>query len=322
MTNADRGASHLLSHCGSYRSDDRVVIVHDPSTASVGRIVAGEAEHLGAQFQLVETPEAAMHGEEPPPAVAAAMARGTLVLGLRAKSMAHTKARSAITGNGGRYLSLPDYSPELLADPSLAVDYQAQYAVVRAVTDVLTASRTARVTTGSGTDIRLDLRGRVGNCCPGFVAKAGEMGSPPDIESNISPLEDHSEGVVVVDGSIPFPGFGLLSSPIRLTLRRGRIVGIDGEAAQVARLEALFDTYGPDKPRILAELGIGLNPAARLTGVMLTDEGALGTIHFGFGSNSTVGGINEVPFHIDFVFRSPTLVVDGRTILNEGQLTL
>lgn len=322
MTEVEQGARHLLTHCGSYRPDDHVVIVHDPATAPLGAAVAAEARQLGARFELVETPEAAMHGEEPPAEVAAAMARGSLVLGLRAKSMAHTRARFAVTGAGGRYLSLPDYSLELLADPSLRVDYHAQYAVVRAFTDALTAASAAHVTTRAGTDIRLDLRGRVGNCCPGYVAGAGELGSPPDIESNISPLEDESEGVVVVDGSIPFPGFGLLSSPIRLTVRRGRIVAMEGESDTVARLEALFDSYGPDKPRILAELGIGLNPAARLTGVMLTDEGALGTVHFGFGSNSTVGGVNEVPFHIDFVFRNPTLVVDGRTFLDEGLLTL
>ena len=73
---------------------------------------------------------------------------------------------------------------------------------------------------------------------------------------------------------------------------------------------------------VLAECGVGLNPAATLTGVMLTDEGSLGTVHFGFGSNSTVGGINEIAFHVDFVCRAATMSVDGKVIIQKGHIEL
>ncbi len=53
---------------------------------------------------------------------------------------------------------------------------------------------------------------------------------------------------------------------------------------------------------------------------MLTDEGAAGTMHFGFGSNATVGGENDVQFHLDFVFRDATLLVDGNTLIRDGKL--
>ena len=58
-----------------------------------------------------------------------------------------------------------------------------------------------------------------------------------------------------------------------------------------------------NKSRVLAELGIGFNKKAKLTGMMLTDEGSAGNIHFGFGSNYTVGGKNKVSFHIDIVVK-------------------
>ena len=76
------------------------------------------------------------------------------------------------------------------------------------------------------------------------------------------------------------------------------------------------------KRRVLAEFGIGLNPLAKLTGIMLTDEGALGTIHLGFGSNSTVGGANEVDFHLDFVIKNPTVILDKNIILEKGNLII
>ena len=73
---------------------------------------------------------------------------------------------------------------------------------------------------------------------------------------------------------------------------------------------------------ILAECGIGLNPLASLTGKMLTDEGTLGCVHFGFGSNITVGGKNNVPFHLDFVIRRPTLEVDKNVLISNGELCI
>jgi len=48
----------------------------------------------------------------------------------------------------------------------------------------------------------------------------------------------------------------------------------------------------------------------------------LGTVHFGFGSNNTIGGINTVPFHIDFVCKAATIIVDDQIIITEGQIKI
>jgi leucyl aminopeptidase (aminopeptidase T) len=74
------------------------------------------------------------------------------------------------------------------------------------------------------------------------------------------------------------------------------------------------------KKRILAEIGVGLNPIAKLTGTMLTDEGALGCVHFGFGSNYTTGGINRINFHLDFVIKEPSLFIDKKPIIINGKV--
>lgn len=60
----------------------------------------------------------------------------------------------------------------------------------------------------------------------------------------------------------------------------------------------------------LAELGIGLNPCARLTGVIMEDETVRGTAHFCFGDNSRFGGANRSGFHGGtVVIDSPALTV-------------
>ena len=55
---------------------------------------------------------------------------------------------------------------------------------------------------------------------------------------------------------------------------------------------------------------------------MLIDEGAIDCMHFGFGSNYTVGGKNKTDFHLDFVIRKPFLDVNGRALLENGKLML
>lgn len=312
------GADLLLTKCGRLRSHERITIVCDATTRAQGQLLESRAKRISSNVTLVEVPTLSMHGQEPPAAAAEAMFGSDLCVGITAKSMAHSRARQRACANGSRYLSLPDYSMELFSDPSLRADYEARAVLARFVADAFTVGSHVEVKTDAGTSITMSAAGRVGNCCPGYVQGPGELGSPPDIEANVSPIETSAEGIVVVDGSIPYPTLGLLKSPITLTVTGGRIVRMDGDPVVVAELRRLFESAGSPRAYVLAECGVGLNDMASLTGVMLTDEGAAGTMHFGFGSNSTVGGLNEVPFHLDFVFKNPVLKVDGVTLLERG----
>ncbi|HEX3551352.1 MAG TPA: hypothetical protein VHT53_13290 [Candidatus Elarobacter sp.] len=315
------GVEHLVRACGSLRAGERAAVIVDERTAEIGRLVADRCAELGAQVALRSVPLAAMHGTEPPADAAAEMKRADVIFGLAYFSMAHTAARREACAAGARYLSLPEYSLALLEDPAVMVDYKARAPLVRAVANAFTAGDFVHVTSPGGTDVRLDIRGRTGNYCPGFVEAPGELGSPPDIEANVSPVETYSEGVVVVDGSIPCAEIGLLREPVELDVRGGRIVAFRcGDARIVDTLERLFERVGSERAYVLAECGVGLNDAAKLSGIMLTDEGAAGCLHFGFGSNATVGGQNDVPFHLDFVFRDGRLAVDGATVIDAGEV--
>src|SRR5205807_9953134 len=72
----------------------------------------------------------------------------------------------------------------------------------------------------------------------------------------------------------------------------------------------------------LAELGIGTNDRARLTGVVLEDEKILGTIHVAFGASAGIGGTVSVPIHLDVVVVDPSLEIGGRQVLDAGRFVL
>ena len=316
----ENAANHLLAHCGSLQSGERVLIICDNSTKDVANLLYLEACAMGVSAKCVAIPILGMHGIEPPRDIATAMCEANLVLGVTRHSMAHTQARIEAGKSGARYLSLPDYSLALLADPSLTTDFRDRHKLVKRFADAFSNGSNVRVQTRRGTDISIDIAGRIGNSCPGYVMHPGDLGSPPDIEANVSPHEAGSNGFVLVDGSIPCPEIGLLSTPVGLHIENGRIVRIEGSELLVDRLNKLFSSAGSSKAYVLAECGVGLNDRAQLTGAMLTDEGALGTMHFGFGSNATVGGLNDVPFHLDFVFREACLWVDGAPLLIDGKI--
>jgi len=316
-----KAISHILLEAGCLKVGEKVAIIYDESTYEVAKYFSETVLKIGGKLKMVRTPESHLHGIEPCKDAVMEMMRSDLIVGLTVTSMAHTQARKNACINGARYLSLPEYSLDLLNSDSIFASYKDRKIVVDKVADRLTKSKYLRVTTKRGTDITLVTTGRTGNSCPGLVEKAGDLGSPPDIEANISPLEQYSEGIIVVDGSIPCPQIGLLEDEVELVVQQGKIISFYSQNKSLERvLTQMFLEVKDDKAYILAECGIGLNDKSKLTGNMLTDEGAQGTLHFGFGSNHTVGGVNKVSFHLDFVIKDPSLWCDEFKCIDNGEL--
>ena len=71
----------------------------------------------------------------------------------------------------------------------------------------------------------------------------------------------------------------------------------------------------------IAQLAVGLNPeCAELTGQLTNDHGALGTAHIGIGTSENLGGHTRAGLHMDGILRRPTLRLDGKVVLDDGQL--
>ena len=141
------------------------------------------------------------------------------------------------------------------------------------------------------------------------------FGNLPAGEGYVAPLETLGDGTIVFDGSLG--GYGLLTTPVRVSVERGRAVDADMDAG-----DWLLETLdaGGEHGRSLAELGIGTNPAATLSGNVLEDEKVIGTIHLAFGTSAGLGGVNLAGVHIDGMVLRPTVELDGDRVLDDGRL--
>lgn len=230
------------------------------------------------------------------------------------RSITHTKAMRAALDRGARAVLMTHYTSEVLSAPSLLVtNFEEQKSICNRVGLALNDKSTVHVTSPGGTDIVFGLEPhRDPNVLTG-QPNPGELAPVPTIEVNVVPSEGTANGTIVADCSVPYLGIGLLDEPITCQVRDGFIVHVSGgRQAEILRQD--WESRDDQNCYNIAELGIGLNPNARPTGIMLEDEGVQGTVHFGIGTSFTLGGAVVAPTHYDLLVWNPTIEVDGNVI--------
>jgi leucyl aminopeptidase (aminopeptidase T) len=300
--------------CLGVRPTDDVLVIYNDEQRAIAESLAAAARPRARAVTLLGFPTLSRHGEEPPSDVAEAMAGADVVFAPTSHSLSHTQARVTATDRGARIATLPTITDEIFAR-AIAVDYDELERTGEWLAHRLTEASTARVKSAAGTDIVLSLDGRAGLSDDGHLQQKGAFGNLPAGEGFIAPVETVGDGTVVFDGSLA--GYGLLTAPVRVTVEAGRATSADTDAG--AWLLETLDAGG-EHGRSVAELGIGTNPAAALTGNVLEDEKAMGTIHIAFGASAGIGGVNVAGVHIDGVILRPTVDLDGECVIEDGRL--
>ena len=304
----------LIRDCLELNPSEELLVICNPITEELGALLRINAQGEGAEATLAVISERESHAAEPPRAVAAAMLVVDAIVAPTIQSISHTQARRAASENGARVASMPGVNSEMLArvmDADLRLLRKRGAAIGRA----LGAGAEARITCPRGSDLRLGLEERTAIVDAGALSTRAAFGNIPCGEAFIAPVEGTGEGTLVVDGSIAT--IGKLEAPVELTVREGHLTEATGPDG--ARLLELLSEHGPDGTNV-AELGIGTNECAGLTGNILEDEKILGSAHVAFGASAAIGGTVQVPVHLDCVLTEPTVEIDGAPIVRTGDL--
>jgi leucyl aminopeptidase (aminopeptidase T) len=310
-------AKRLLQDNMGLQEGESLLVIYDETTLRIGESLFEAGTELGGRTVALRIRRMAKSGEEPFPVVAQAMAGSDVVIAATAASLTHTQAKKNACKAGARIATMPGITEDMFFKGPITADYNEVKELTTRITAVLDSAKTAELRSGGGSSVlRMSLEGRKGIVSSGVYRNKGESGNLPSGESYIAPVEGSAEGEVVIDGS--FVGLGILSSPLKLFFEKGRMVKAEGQEAE--RLEKMLG----DNPlaRNLAELGIGTNNKARVTGVILEDEKIYGTVHIALGSNDTFGGTVAAGIHVDGIITKPELLIDGKAIAGGGKVLI
>jgi leucyl aminopeptidase (aminopeptidase T) len=240
------------------------------------------------------------------------------VIALSHYSTSHTRFRDFLTRIcGSRYASMPLFEPSML-EGAMNVDWKALAKRTAAIAKTVNRAETVKITTQNGTRLSLSKKGRKALPDTGILTRAGSFGNLPAGEVYLAPLEGTASGVLVLQWAPTRE----LRSPVRLMVKKGRAVSVEGNEPYAELLRAKLNERKEN--RNIAELGIGTNEKAKRPDNILESEKILGTIHIALGDNSSFGGMVKTPFHQDFVFFRPTVkLIDKEgaktTLMKDGK---
>ena len=311
MTDLAPAVRTVVRRCLAVQPGENVLVVVDRPLQDVGEALRDEAERAQADAVLAVMTPRGDHGEEPPPPIAEALAASDVFIAPASKSLSHTQARKRASEGGARGATMPTVTADMLAR-LMDIDFETMRARSHAIAQLLDAADEARITCPRGTDLTLDLSERSGLADDGDLTVAGAFGNLPCGEGFIAPAG--GEGTVVARS---LAGIGL--GEARLTVSGGHLTAATGpEGEQLLERLSAHGEAGTN----LAELGVGTNEKAGLTGNVLEDEKILGTVHVAFGASAGIGGTVAVPIHLDVVVTDASLTVGDTPVLDGGRYLL
>jgi leucyl aminopeptidase (aminopeptidase T) len=308
----EEGARLVLTTSAGLRPGEKVLIVVDDGTRSVGQALLEAVTALQADPVLVEIRPRTAEGLEPPEPVGTAMAASDLVLLATARSLTHTHARRAANRAGARVISMPAVTLDMLRGGGLAADWASIHDLVRRTARRLRGARDVHLTSAAGTDLRFSVRGRDWIAeDTGLCTRKGTFTTLPAGELFIAVVEGSAEGRLVVDAYFE----GAMLEPATAVVAEGHATKIVGAAAAAEAMNR-----GGPEGRSLSRFGFGVNPLARVNGPHLEAEKALGSAHLGFGDNLMVGGKIHSGVRVEAILSDVKIEIDGKTLVERGRI--
>ncbi len=303
-------AESALKAVLSVKVNERMLIVSDKSRDEISKAFIDSGKRLGLEVGYYYLPEPQRPLAEIPDDLKALVEKKDICVNAFSSFAEETPFRIKLikleTGSGARVGHAPGLTKEMMISGAMTADYAKVAQDAKRLMEAFKGAHRVRITTNEGTDMTLDISGRDFDTDAWITP--GTMGNLPAGEIWCAPIEDAANGKIVVNGSIG--DLGNVKEILTITVKNGKIANLDSKDEElVARVKEL--TSVDDLASVIGELGIGLNPKARLTGNLLEDEKAGGTAHIAFGRNDDMpGGKNTSKTHRDFLFYRPTFDVE------------
>ena len=225
-------------------------------------------------------------------------------------------------------IDAPDQLAQLMSPPGLKEACKYAESLYR-------KTRTVRVVSDAGTDLTYTCGEYPVMTQWGFADEPGHFDHWGAGHIHTFPNEGSTHGTVVMQPGdiVILPYCRYVHDPVKLTVREGHVVDIDGGLDAKLMRDWLGDgKSAPDDrdPYAVSHLGWGMNPQALWYGIALNgDEPEIsraaartfpGNFLFSTGPNSQGGGKRTTRGHYDVPMRDCSIELDGRLVVKDGRI--
>jgi leucyl aminopeptidase (aminopeptidase T) len=304
-------AFNALKEVMEISSVDKVLILNDIHSQSVSNAFSEASRYAGCEtvFYLINEKERPL--KEIPPALSDLLPGKTIVLNILKALPEEINFRikwlfKIEQDKKARCAHMPGITEAMMTEGPMNVNYKDMRKRASLLMAALKDADYLYISTKSGTNLVLGIRDRI--FTDDVFVNPGGMCNLPCGEIYCAPEETRADGVIIFDASIG--DIGLLENPLSVSVKGGKIsLFASADKKLVERITELSSI--DEEAKEIGELGIGINPGARITGNMLEDEKAIHTAHIAFGNNEDFpgGGKNHSKIHRDFLFHKPDIEI-------------
>ena len=307
--NLSLGANVAIKQCMNIQPNESVLIITDKNIPrEIPKALFEVSKKITKNTVIKEMQPLERDGQEPSEEIASLMKTPDVLLLITSHSLSHTKARREACKKGVRIASMPKIPTSTFINGGLTADYKKVKENCDSMFDAIKDKTEIQLTSNNGTNVTTKIGQYKLDKDSGIYHEPGSFGNLPAGEVSTAPNKWSTNGILVVDN------MGEYGKNIKMTLKNGYVIKIEGSD----KLKSLVINMGKDS-RVIAELGIGTNPKAKVVGNILEDEKVFGTVHMALGNNASYGGDCDVGFHDDGIVVRPTLKADGKTLIRNGE---
>jgi len=203
------------------------------------------------------------------------------------------------------------------------VDYPKLEATGKSVKSALMAGKEVHITNPNGTDLKVRIENRPvlvsdGALSPEDLQKgyASSQVYLPAGEVYLSPVPGTAEGKIVVENAF-YQAKEIAG--LTLTFSKGKLTSMTAKSG-IEPLKAYYDAAEAGKEDFSA-IDLGINPNIKLKpGSKFTNWVPAGMLTVAVGNNQWAGGDNKSSFGFQFFLPGCTVNVDGKTLVDKGDL--
>jgi len=338
MNAIESGARQAVVNCANVQKDEKVVIITDQKTEHLANALNRAVLDSGAevtQFLMEDFGPRPDDGSSPlafPDEIGQVLATAQVSFYIAGGKQGELHSFrmpmiEIIEKHGLRHGHMPNFSEEMMSQ-GMAADYAEIQAICQKVYDIVAPAKEIRVTTPAGSDFTATFsQDRKWMISDGNI-RPEKWCNLPDGEVFTAPLS--ANGRVVIDGCLGDffnAKYGKLGDiPLSYEIKDGRCVKGSVQCKN-EELKKEFEEYTfntDEHSDRMGEFAIGTNiNLTDLIGNLLQDEKFPG-IHVALGDPypGKTGADWSSKAHNDGVMHSPTIIVDGRTIMEAGKFMI